>query len=595
MAMFDWFAVGIDVNAARGSGSEQKLLCPQCSHTRKKRTQPCLNVNLTEGVWHCWHCEWAGKAPDANASRTHGKAPPSAERGRGKGHVAAPIAEARVTADRPKAFARPEISAQGLTAPVLAWFEKRAIPAAVLERNRVTAAEVFMPQVSATVTAIAFPYLRGGEPINCKYRDRDKNFRMTAGAERLLYGYDDIAATTVIVEGEMDKLAIEVAGFPNGVSVPDGAPAPNTKNIESKFDYLNDERLQSVERWVIAVDNDAPGQRLQDELVRRFGAERCLIATWPDGCKDANDVLMQHGPRTLRECLEAAAPVPIVGVFGADAFADDFLRMYDEGVPRGMSTGWDCVDEKLRMQPGQLYVVTGIPGHGKSEWVDALCCNLAHEHGWTTAYYSPENYPVRLHMMKLAEKHIGKPYNPGPHERMSKAEAAQALDWINAHFTWVMPEHPSLDEIMDRARALVLRKGIRVLVIDPWNEVEHNRPTGTNEAEYVSEGLMRLRRFARKHEVVLIIVAHPRLLDKKPDGTYPVPSPYDISGGAMWRNKADNCIAIHAPDTTAVGAGAVEVHVQKVKFKLFGTVGMVPMRWDRLTGRYFPRLLKGAW
>jgi twinkle protein len=563
---FDFMADGIDVSRLPGTHGEQKTVCPKCSHTRKKATQKCLNVNLDDGVFNCWHCGFSGKAQGGEYKR--------------------------VTTDKPKAYIKPEIKASGLTASALTWFQGRGITPAVLERNRVTTAKVFMPQIGAEVTAIAFPYFRGGETINCKYRDKDKNFRMASGAERLLYGYDDIASTTVIVEGEMDKLAVEVAGMTACVSVPDGAPAPNTKNIESKFDYLNDDRLQAVQRWVIAVDNDAPGQRLQDELVRRFGAEKCLIVSWPDGCKDANDVLLQHGPEALRKHIEAAEPVPIVGVFGAQDFADEFLRMYDEGVPNGLSTGWDCIDRNWRIQPGQLVVVTGIPGHGKSEWVDALCVNLAQDHGWHTAMYSPENYPVKLHMMKLAEKYIGKPYNPGPHERMTKDEADKAKDWIDQHFSWILPERPSLEEIMERARALVFRRGIRVLVIDPWNEVEHTRPQGMTEADYVSDSLRRLRMFGRKHQLLVIVVAHPRILEKKADGTYPVPTPYDISGGAMWRNKADNCLAVYGDPTDP--NGAIEVHIQKVKFKLFGQVGMVPMRWDRVTGRYYPRLTNGG-
>lgn len=564
----DFYAEGIDVRDATG-GPEVKALCPQCSHTRKKATQKCLNVNIETGVFHCWHCEWSGKASDRSGARA---------------------IERRVAADRPKAYIKPEIKAQGLSTVALTWFSGRGITAAVLERNRVTTARVFMPQVEAEVTAIAFPYLRAGDVINCKYRDRDKNFRMASGAERILYGYDDIGPTTVIVEGEIDKLSVEVVGLTNCVSVPDGAPAPNTKNIESKFDYLNDASLQNVERWIVAVDNDAPGQFLQDELVRRFGPEKCQIVAWPDGCKDANDVLVQHGPITLRECIEAAAPVPIVGVFDADDFGDEFMRMYDSGMPRGMSTGWECMDDNWRVQPGQLVVVTGIPGHGKSEWVDALTVNLALDHGWITAFYSPENYPVGLHMMKLVEKKVGKPYNPGPIERMTKKEAADAKDWLRQHYAWLMPEQPSLDEILAKAQALVLRRGVRVLVIDPWNEVEHARGSGVTEVEYVNQSLSRLRRFARKHELVVIVVAHPRLLERKADGSYPVPTPYDISGGAMWRNKADNCLAIYANPSDP--KSAVEVHVQKVKFKLYGQVGMVPMTWDRPTGRYFPRFAK---
>lgn len=554
---FDFREYGIEVS---GQG-EVKALCPQCSASRKKAKQKCLNVNTETGVWHCWHCEWSGKAREPKAMT--------------------------ITHDKPKAYAKPVLRGSGLSLAAQDWLTSRGITPAVAARNGVTTEKVWMPQVEGEVLAIAYPYRRSGEVVNVKYRDREKNFRMASGAERILYGYDDIGPTTVIVEGEMDKLAVEVAGIVSCVSVPDGAPAANTKNLQTKFDFLGDDKVLGVERWIIAVDADAPGQRLQDELIRRFGAEKCAVVKWPDGCKDANDVLLTYGPEVLRKHLDAAEPVPIVGVFGADAFADEFMRMYDEGVPSGYLTGWECLDRHWRVQPGQLTIVTGIPGHGKSEWVDALVCNLAQVHGWRTAFYSPENQPTKLHMAKLAEKYIGKPCNDGPNERMSRHELAESLDWMREHFRWIHPERPSLDEVLSKAQALVMRDGIRVLVIDPWNEVEHDRAPGVTEAEYVSVSLMRLRRFARKHDIVLIVVAHPRLLEKKADGSYPVPSPYDISGGANWRNKADNCIAIYADPTN--GKGDVQVHVQKVKFKLFGQVGLVAMRWDRVTGRYFER------
>lgn len=567
MSMFDFMAEGIDVGTQ--AGPEVKTLCPQCSHTRKKATQRCLNVNLDSGVWNCWHCGWSGKAKDPRTQqRDH---------------------QQRTTSDRPKAYVKPNITPGKIADGALKWLANRGITEPVLLRNRVHTASVYMPQVQAEVLAVAFPYYRDGQVINAKYRDTAKNFCMISGAERILYGYDDISTTTIVVEGEMDKLAVEVAGMQNCVSVPDGAPAANAKNFGQKFDFLNDEHLQKVETWVVAVDNDAPGQRLQDELVRRFGPEKCKLATWPDGCKDANDVLMHHGPQTLRECIEMARPVPIVGVFNADDFADDFLRMYEEGAPNGITTGWDSVDKNWRVQPGQLLVVTGIPGQGKSEWVDALCVNLALDHGWRTAFYSPENAPTALHIMKLAEKFIRKPFNAGPVERMSREEATKAKDWISSHFDWILPEQPSLEEIVDRARALVLRRGIRVLVVDPWNEVEHSRPVGMSEVEYIGRSLSMLRRFAREKELLVIVVAHPRLMDKKSDGGYVVPTPYDISGGAMWRNKADNCITVFADPADT--KGAVEIHVQKVKFKLFGKVGMVPMFWDRTTGLYYDRIL----
>lgn len=555
--MFDFAALGIDVPT--GGGGNVMALCPECSHTRKKSREKCLSVNVDDGVYKCHHCGWSGKAKDPNWRPTRAAAP------------------------KPKQYRKPALRAFPLSDAAEAWFAKRGIPAEVLERNEIASTMVWMPQVEREVSVIAFPYRRGGELVNVKYRDHQKNFRMEKDAELIAYGLDDAAETTVIVEGEIDKLSVEVAGLKNCVSVPNGAPPPGSKNMAAKLEFLAEPKLEAVRTWIIAVDADEPGQCLQEELIRRFGAEKCLVASFPEGCKDANDVLRAHGAHVLRECLDKATPPPITGVFEEGQFRGAYDALYADGVPNGISTGWSALDAFWRVQPGQLLVVTGIPGHGKSEFVDALCVNLAVREDWFVAMYSPENYPVELHMMKLAEKFVGAPFNAGLRPRMSAEDKNAAADWIGQHFAWVMPSQPSLDEIMDKARALVARRGARILVIDPWNEVEHARPQGTTEAEYVSTSLMKLRLFTRRHKLLTIVVAHPRLIEKSKDGSYPCPSMYDISGGAMWRNKADNGIAVYCPD---LAQPRVQIHVQKVKFKLFGHVGMAELDWDRVTGRY---------
>jgi len=261
-------------------------------------------------------------------------------------------------------------------------------------------------------------------------------------------------------------------------------------------------------------------------------------------------------------------------------------------MPRGASTGWRDMDEYFTVMPGQLNIVTGIPGHGKSEWVDALAVNLAHLHGWRIGMYSPENFPIKLHVSKIAEKYTGKPFNPGRTERMSKLEFVNAMDWIDNYVRWIMPESPSLDEIMEKATALVARDGIRMLVIDPWNEVEHDRPNGMSETEYISLALSKLRKFARKHEVSVFVIAHPKLMSKDKDGNYPVPTPYEISGSANWRNKADNCFAIWRDLSN--DHAQVEVHIQKIKFKIVGKLGKVNFNYDKVTGRYHDKFINPA-
>lgn len=555
--MLNFVKHGIDTKGA--SSGEIKALCPECSHTRKKKTQPCLNVNLDTGLFHCWHCEWSGKALDDNERRPA---------------YTKPVV----------AYTKPVYQAPTIDQSVSEWFAKRGISEATLTRNKIGKRKAWMPQLGAETACILFPYYRGAEVINIKYRDREKNFKMESGAERILYGLNDLAEKTVIVEGEIDKLSMDEAGIVNCVSVPDGAPAVNTKNFSNKFDFLNAPELEKVKQWVIAVDNDAPGNCLKDELIRRFGAENCTVVTWPDGCKDANDVLVAYGKENLAKAVSEAVAVPIVGVFTASELALELYDLYEGGIEKGASTGWRDMDAFYTVMPGQLNIVTGIPGHGKSEWVDALAVNLAHLHGWRVGFYSPENFPIKLHVSKIAEKFAGKPFNPGKHARMSKTEFVDAMDWIDSRIKWIMPESPSLDEITDKATKLVARDGIRMLVIDPWNEVEHSRPTGMSETEYISLSLSKLRKFARKHEVAVFVIAHPKIMTKDKDGIYPVPNPYDISGSANWRNKADNCLAVWR--NLADDSAPIEVHIQKIKHKIVGKLGMVEFRYDYITGRY---------
>ena len=258
----------------------------------------------------------------------------------------------------------------------------------------------------------------------------------------MLYGLDDIEPERVVwVEGELDKLALEVVGFRSVVSVPNGAPPPNAKNYSALFAYLDAgrEKLEAVKNHVIAVDSYAPGRALEDELARRLGPEKCSRVRWPEGCKDANDVLVKHGEEDLRWFLENAEPFPIEDAFGIDDRQGDVLNLYERGIERGVSTGWPELDRLYRVRPGELTVVTGIPSSGKSNVIDALMVNLASKHGWRFAVFSPENLPLEQHMAALVEKHVGKPFHDGPTLRMSREELDRSMAWAREHFIWILP------------------------------------------------------------------------------------------------------------------------------------------------------------
>ena len=555
---------GIDLRGR--SGTEVKTTCPECSHTRKKRNYPCLNVNTEKAVWHCWHCEWSGSLKEGEERKANPRP------------------------WKPKTYHRPVFhNPLAPDAKALVWLRARGITEEVVKRAKIDAGTVYMPQVEEDVYAIQFPYFRDGECINIKYRQTDaKNFRMYGGAERILYGHDDIAETTIIVEGEVDKLSLAVAGHWNAVSVPDGAPSPNTKEYSSKFDYLDaaKDKLDSVKWFILAVDNDAPGQKLEEELARRLGRERCRRVIWPVGCKDANDVLLKHGKEALVACIDQAKPYPLAGVFEVLDLSDKVTAIYERGMPPAAPTGWRALEGLYSVRPGELTVITGIPSHGKSAFLDAMMINLARKEGWSFGVFSPENQPLEMHVSKLAETVVGKPFTQGHTERMNVDERDQAIAWLHQHVKFILPGEPSVECILSLAKALVFRYGIRGLVIDPWNEVEHSRPPELSETEYISRCLSRIRAFAREHAVHVWVVVHPTKLLKDKDGQYPVPTPYDCAGSAHWRNKSDNCLAVWRemdPDNRVV-----EIHIQKIRFKDVGQAGhKAELVFHRPTNRFY--------
>lgn len=554
----------------KGTGIERVSTCPQCSSARKNKRAKCLSVNTEKECWNCHHCGWSGTLKKGAEKSSN------------------PYLWI------PKTYTKPIFIPKDPEAQMLEWFAKRGISEAVVRRNQIRRDMVYMPQPEEEVPVICFPFFRKGQAVNIKYRDKDKNFRGIGGAERVFYGLDDLDGVTFITEGEMDKLALEEAGFRNCISVPDGAPSPEAKDYASKFEFLENckTELEKVKCFVIAVDNDAPGQVLEEELARRLGKERCLrVPSWPEGCKDANDVLVKYGVEKLQECLSNLVEFPVENVIEVSKIHDRVVNLYRNGISRGVHPGWEYMAAHYTVKEGYMTIVTGIPQHGKSEWLDALLVNLAKNHGWTFAFYSPESHPVEQHVSRLCEKYLDKPFREGMTARMSEADCDRALAWADQHFVFLGMEEDalSLDDILDKAKQLVFRKGIKGLVLDPWNELDHHRPANLTETEYISKCLTRIRYFARSHGVHVWVVAHPTKLPKVEDESgkkkkQPVPTPYDISGSAHWFNKADCCISVWR-DITVQG-GPTHVYIQKIKPKPIGKLGRVLMEYDLATGRY---------
>lgn len=270
------------------------------------------------------------------------------------------------------------------------------------------------------------------------------------------------------------------------------------------------------------------------------------------------------------------------GILKLADYGEELTTIVKDGLPQGWSTGFPTLDEYYKPRERYMSIVTGIPGHGKSEVIDAIVVNIARQYGAKFCVYSPENFPVSFHAIKLAEKYTGV-----KHSKLTSEGKREAHEWVDKHFTFLYPSeaNSTIDGILSLAKEVQDKFGCQGLVIDPYNEVDHQRPAGLSETEYISQFLTKVRRFSRENKVHTWIVAHPAKLQKNKDGKYDPPGPYDISGSAHWRNKADFCLTVHRADFLNP-QGLTDIHLGKVKFKHFGKVGMASLRYEYESGCY---------
>lgn len=271
----------------------------------------------------------------------------------------------------------------------------------------------------------------------------------------------------------------------------------------------------------------------------------------------------------------------------AASLKDPVIERYDSPVKRGLSTGWYSMDPFYTVVPGELTVITGVPSHGKSSWLSHLLINMCEYHDWRVGMYSPENQPLDYFVSRLLPLYVRKPFHEGMSPRMNRHERDEGIAWLDSHFVFLDPINPNVDRILGLALRAKKKGGLDALVIDPWNEVQH--PQTHSETTYISEMLTKIRRFGRRYGIHIFIVAHPMKLVKAKDGTYPIPTPYDISGAAHWRNKADNCITVWRDLDPASTATHTSVHIQKIRFDDAGKLGMVELGFDGTTRRFIER------
>ena len=529
-------------------------ICPLCSHNRKPKNQKakCASYDWERGLGTCHNCNTSFQM------HTYKR----------KGN-----SEKVYVKPEPAVIVQPGTKVED-------WFKTRGISKQTLSDLKITEGPEWMPQTGKTENVIKFNYFMGGELTNVKYRDGRKNFKLFKGAEKVFYNIDSIVGYEycVIVEGEMDVLALHEAGITNAISVPNGATlnSNNLDYLDSCIDYFEDK-----EKIILAVDSDEAGQALQTELIRRLGSEVCNIATFDD-CKDANEYLQKYGAEELVARVAGARPVPLENVTTFRDIEDEITDFVRNGFKKGFQVGLSNFDEIFSTYTGQFITVTGIPSSGKSDFVDQMVVGYNKNYGWKTAFASPENVPTYLHAHKLMRKvWQGMPSK----EDLGGDKWNQIADHCNSNFYHIDMERYTLESVLKKGAELVKRKGIKCLVIDPFNKVRDIDCKTEDVNRYTMEYLSKIEIFAKKYDVLVFIVAHPTKMYKDKDGKIEEPTMYNIKGGGEWYDASYHGLLVHRDYENKT----VKAKVLKVKFQNLGENGAeANFKWEPKSGCFIP-------
>lgn len=420
---------------------------------------------------------------------------------------------------------------------------------------------------------IEIPYNKNGERVYSKFRGiAEKTFSCEAGHKPFMWNFDVIHDETIgqsllITEGEFDALAAIQSGHIRTVSVPNGSQGEG-----ASLAYLDDviEDLKKEPEILLAFDDDEKGHALLHAFWLRLGRARLKWIKYPKGCKDLNDALMQFGEKGVQESIKRAAWLEINGDYSLKELPPvPYARPYSVGI-HGM---------QINCRMGDFSIITGVPSCGKSTFVNDILCRMITNQGLKPAIASFEQPPQSDHRRALRTW-----YHKRLERDLDDEQKQSADDWIDRNFRFIVPnedDNVTLEWLLERMTAVVVRRGCNMIVIDPWNEMDHDRPSDMTTTEYVGHAIRELKRFAKKYMVHVMVIAHPAKMRRDKDGQYPIPTLYDVSDSAHWYNKADLGIVVHRSDDGDI------VQVCKSRYHTeIGKPTIYDVSFDVNSGRY---------
>jgi len=555
---------GIDLKGK--TSGQHKVICPACTPERKNKRDRSLSVNITKGVAKCHHCE-AISIRDSNEDQIK--------------------KEYKIPAQTWHNYT-------DLSDGMVKWCESRGIRQGTLQTMNITEEEYFQPQAGKKMNNIVFNYFEGDVLVNKKYRSGSKQFTQTAQTKPIFYNINAAVGQkeVYIVEGEFDVLAMVQCGYKNTISIPNGA------NDNDDF-WINCEKyLQDVEKFYICTDNDDKGEVVSEKIAQRLGRYRCERVHFKN--KDANDDLIE-GESVLINSINNSKKYPASGTFTVEDLMDDIMSLHENGMPDTIYPkhhSFGNLKDIFSVMRGHLCVATGIPSHGKSNFVEWYVMNIMRDHNMKASFFSPEHHPMALHQTTFIEKFYGRNFfqdNPGL-PRITKDEVKRYQEWAQERLYLTSPDNgqfPTWGWLLEKFKEQMFIYGVDIFVIDAFNKLEFD-DNKDKELSRIKRVLTQLTMFAQMNNVIIFLVAHPTKMQKNEAGIYNKPTLYDVSGSADFRNQTHDGFTVYRHFESIqegqydIDKNQVEFITQKVKMKFQGEMaGREIFNYHIPSGRYY--------
>lgn len=555
MKIFDWHK--IEHKNERLSGTA-KLKCPECNDARKNKSDRPLYVRYDSGVAKCFHCEGLSFRDSIEKENIQ------------------------------KSYKLPEQTWRNytnLSDEVVKYFEKRGIKQFTLQEFEISEERFYQPQLKREVNNIVFNFFEGEVLVNKKYRSSRKTFMQSKDTKSIFYNINSVIGKkeAYIVEGEIDCLTLHQEGFKSVISVPNGANDNDAYWINSE-PYMKD-----IQKFYIATDNDAKGNELAEKIAQRLGRYRCERVNFKG--KDANEDLVNGD---LKESIYNTTKYPVSGTFRANDLHDKIVDLYDNGLPPVIYPKHKCFGENVEnvftVMRGHLVTVTGIPSHGKSNFVEWYVLNLVNDYDMKASFFSPEHSPMELHKSTFIQKFHGKNFfrQVGDTPRISKIELSEYTEWANERIYLTNPDNgnmPTWEWLLEKFKEQMFNYGVDIFVIDAYNKVEHS--DNRSERERITNVLSKLTSFAQQNNVIIFLIAHPTKMQQNEDGSFKMPDLYSVSGSADFRNQTHDGFCIYR----YFGNDGYTVFKNlKTKMSFQGEIGaFIEYDYHLPSGRYYAR------